>query len=179
MFFAPTDIDDVVSRRSKSKDGRMHSGENAIVTRDRIASEARTWVGTPFAHQGRLKGRAVDCVGLAICVAEDLGILDRDGVPILRTDHTDYGPEPASLLVHQMCIKRLIQKSPTAELMAGDVLTLRVPTVPCHVAIVTMRDVPYIVHAYSAGPERCVEHILNESWQRRIIGKFSFPGVVA
>ncbi len=123
-------------------------------------------------------GIGLDCVGLPICVAEDLGIRDRSGVPILRTDHVDYSAEPGSRLVHDICIARLDQKPSGAELEDGDVLTMRVPTLPCHAGIVVFRGrEPYIIHAYSAGPGKCVEHILNEAWCRRIIGKFSFPGV--
>lgn len=31
---------------------------------DRIVSVARTWIGTPWEHQGRMKGRGVDCANM-------------------------------------------------------------------------------------------------------------------
>jgi hypothetical protein len=34
-------------------------------------AQARTWIGTPFHHQGRLKGVGCDCLGLIVGVAED------------------------------------------------------------------------------------------------------------
>ena len=41
-----------------------------------IVAEARTWVGTPYHHQGRLRGSRVDCVGLILGVGRALSILD-------------------------------------------------------------------------------------------------------
>jgi hypothetical protein len=156
----------------------MSTGESTRIERARIVEIAREYLGTRFHHQGREKGVGIDCVGLPICVAERLEIKDRHGVPILRTDHLSYSPEPGSRLVHDICVRRLDQKAAGAALEDGDVLTMRVPTLPCHAAIVAFHGLdPYIIHAYSAGPEKCVEHILNEAWSRRIIGKFRFPGV--
>ena len=34
--------------------------------RDSIVAEARTWLDTPYLHQGRRKGHGVDCLGLVI-----------------------------------------------------------------------------------------------------------------
>lgn len=38
-----------------------------------IVTCARSWVGTPYHHQARLKGVGVDCAGLVIGVARELG----------------------------------------------------------------------------------------------------------
>ncbi len=35
-----------------------------------VVRTARTWLGTPYHHQGRLKGVGVDCAGLLIGVAQ-------------------------------------------------------------------------------------------------------------
>src|SRR5690606_11249105 len=41
-----------------------------------VVAEAREWVGTPYRHQGNVKGRAVDCVGLILGVGHAVGLLD-------------------------------------------------------------------------------------------------------
>jgi cell wall-associated NlpC family hydrolase len=41
-----------------------------------IVAAARSWLGTPWRHQGRLKGIAVDCGGLIIGVGRELRLLD-------------------------------------------------------------------------------------------------------
>lgn len=47
-----------------------------------IIAVSRTWIGTPFVHQGRVKGLGCDCVGIPLCVAEELGANDKDGQPM-------------------------------------------------------------------------------------------------
>lgn len=147
------------------------------ITRADIVRVARGYVGTPFAHQGRQRGRGVDCVGLVLCVAEDLGLKDKAGIPLKRADYYDYGPLPAERFVHDQAVRRLIAK-PLDSLADGDVVTMRVPHLPTHAAIICERKGElYMVHAYSGGPAKVVEHILSGPWYRRIVGVFSFPGV--
>jgi len=50
-------------------------GENGIVTRHDVVKEAREWLHTPYRHQHRAKGYGVDCVGLVIGVARNLGLV--------------------------------------------------------------------------------------------------------
>jgi cell wall-associated NlpC family hydrolase len=43
--------------------------------REQIVAEAKTWLGTPFHHQGRVKGAGVDCVMLLLEVYAATGII--------------------------------------------------------------------------------------------------------
>lgn len=167
-----------------------------MVTRRQIVDEARKWVGTPFRHQGRERGKAVDCVGLALCVGDDLILSDVQGMPFLRSDYLNYGPQPVGRFVHEECKRRLVNLAlldASGKLVAlpgqpmihgngphfldvGNLLTLRVPSVPCHVAIVSdILGGLGIIHAY-AGSDKVVEHVLNTKWLKRIEGVFQFPG---
>lgn len=142
-----------------------------------VISKAREYVGTPFQHLARVNGRGIDCVGLLLCVADDLGIKDTSGAPLLRGDYPDYSHQPVGTFVQDECRRRLTSKS-ISDLKPGDVVTLRVPTDPCHVAIISERGGHlYMVHAYSAGEQKCVEHVLSPQWRRRIVGVFSLPQV--
>lgn len=47
----------------------MHKTKNVI-------SEAMTWLGTPYHHQGRVKGVSVDCATLLCEVYEAVGLID-------------------------------------------------------------------------------------------------------
>lgn len=51
-----------------------------MITRNQIISQARTWIGTPFHHQNKLKNVGCDCVGLIIEVANELNIGDFTGL---------------------------------------------------------------------------------------------------
>jgi cell wall-associated NlpC family hydrolase len=141
-----------------------------------VVRRARVYLGTPFLHQGRVLGRGVDCVGLILSVAEDLQLVDRAGRPFKRSDYHNYGRQPLERFVHDECLARL-EKRPLAELKDGDVVSMRVPHLPTHTAIVALRDgVEHVIHAYE-GSSGVVEHILSLPWRRRIVGAFCFPGV--
>jgi len=148
-----------------------------------ISNKAHEYLGTPFSHLGRLKGIALDCLGLLLCVAEDLGALDVHGVPILRGDGGNYSPQPIDGKVHAECSRRLVHKS-LDTMQEGDIITIRMPSIACHVAIVTERlGELYMIHAYQGFatreyPEgRCTKHILSDTWRERIEGVFELPGV--
>jgi hypothetical protein len=170
-----------------------------MITRQQIVNEARKWVGTPFQHQGRTRGKAVDCVGLVLSVADNLTLSDVQGMPFLRSDYLNYGPQPVGRFVHTECVRRLrtlalvdaqgnlvmlpgsgpaIHAGGRRQILnPGDILTLRAPTVPCHVAIITdLMGGLGIIHAYSP-VAKCVEHTLSTKWLKRIEGVFEFPGV--
>lgn len=57
-----------------------------MINPQHIVDEARSWVGTPFRHQARIKGLGVDCVGLLVGVGEVLGLE--------VYDQTGYGRQP-------------------------------------------------------------------------------------
>lgn len=48
------------------------------IDRVEIVAMARSWLGTPWIHQGRLKSVGVDCGGLIIGVGKETGLLDFD-----------------------------------------------------------------------------------------------------
>ena len=41
-----------------------------------VVAEVRSWIGTPYVPQASLKGVGSDCVGLAIGVGKELGLID-------------------------------------------------------------------------------------------------------
>jgi len=150
-----------------------------------VIAAARKYLGTPIRHQGR--SDAFDCVGLVLAVAEDLALVDVQGLPILRAQYANYPSQPVNGFVHEECSRRLeVRMIPTMrdslakvrqELEPGDVVTIRLPSVPCHTAIVSeVHREPGIIHAYST-VGRVVEHRLDNQWIHRIAGVFAFPGL--
>lgn len=147
-------------------------------TRAEVIVQARLYIDTPFIHQARVMGKkgGIDCVGLVLCVADDLGVADINGRPFKRFDYKDYSAQPVGKFVHEEMRRRMAIK-PLRDLQAGDIVTMKIPTDPCHAAIITEQDgVLHVVHAYQ-GYEKCREHILNHQWRNRIVGVFSFPQV--
>jgi hypothetical protein len=143
-----------------------------------------------FRHQGRGRpggGRSaeIDCAGLLVCVGEDLGLVDMFGIPILRTDYMDIGPQPHQELIHEGCRARLLQRAEGEAPKPGDVLGLRAPNSISHCGIVSdfpQGDglgliFPYPVRLRSSIQGRIVEVRLDERWRSRIAGVFIYPGV--
>lgn len=137
------------------------------ITRSDIVNEARTWLGTRFHHQGRLKGVGVDCVGLPICVGNTLGLHE-------PFDYDGYGrqPEPRVILSH---LRRMGIRIPISEMLPGDVLLMcfEDTLLPTHLAIVTDRG---IIHSYVVA-RRCVEHALTDEWRARIHSAWRWRGI--
>ncbi len=132
-----------------------------------IVAEARTWLGTRFHHQGRLKGVGVDCAGLVAGVAESLGL------PV--QDRTDYTRQPDGQMLEETCDQQL-DRIPVADIQPGDVLLMRFDEEPQHLAIVGDYALGglSIIHAY-AQARRVVETRLDDGWLSRVVVAYRFP----
>jgi cell wall-associated NlpC family hydrolase len=136
------------------------------MTADDIINIARSQIGTPFAHQGRIPGRALDCAGLAAYVAGQLGVEFNEWPGYGRTPHKGL---LKSVLDGQPCLSRVSNRMP------GDILLMRFAREPQHVAICAG---PSIIHSYEAVGQVC-EHDLTPEWQKRIVAVYRFNGVEA
>lgn len=135
------------------------------ITREKIVAEARTWLGCPFHHQGRVKGAGVDCAGVVIGTADALGLLtDFEDKPYARSPSADQ---------LRTTLKNYMDEIPVNEAKSGDVLLFAFDREPQHVGFMT--DIG-ILHAY-AQVRKCVEHSLDETWVKRIRGAYRFKGV--
>lgn len=131
-----------------------------------VIGVARTYVGTPFVHQGRAPGHGLDCIGVIVCVGRTLGLFDYD-----QTDYPRLPVGDMTLLPH--IARAGFTAVAPSQARPGDVLLMRVLREPQHVALLTDRGV---LHAWlQAGA--VVEHRLEPFWRGRIVGAFSFPGV--
>jgi len=135
-----------------------------MIDKDHIIAHARETLGTPYQHQGRINGMALDCIGVAIYVAQKLG-LDYLDLPA-------YGASPHKGLLEQMmdaqpCLVRVYEMQP------GDVLQMRFAKEPQHVAIWTGET---IIHC-SRDTGRVVECRLDDETRQKITKIYRFKGV--
>lgn len=133
------------------------TGEQAVAT-------ARSWLETPWHHQGRLKGVGVDCIGLVVGVADALGLAAAVTGP--------YGRRPDDRLLKRGL--RLHMRR-VRVIMPGDVLLFEVDGAPQHVGIAS--ELPDggsgVIHAH-AQSRKVVEHRLGH-WESRIVGVYRWP----
>lgn len=138
-----------------------------------LMAQARSYIGTRFAHQGRSKVTGVDCLGLLLCVAQDAGLKLRQQEVALY-DRTDYGAFPDAQMLRQQLETAL---EPTQEMSVGDIVLLRIDGRPQHLALIS--DYPVegafgMIHAY-APMRKVVEHRMDEVWVQRIEQVFRIP----
>jgi cell wall-associated NlpC family hydrolase len=100
--------------------------------RTRIVLEARSWIGTPFVHQGAVKGVGVDCLQLVIGVGKNVGVLPAD-----FEGPTSY---PRGWFLRSSRYLDDLQpylEPVVGEPQPGDVALFRIGRAPAHSAIVT------------------------------------------
>lgn len=137
-------------------------------TQSSIVWAARAWIDTPYAHQGRVKGVGVDCVGLLIGVAKDLGKIAPDW------DVTGYArvPDGVELMHH---LEERFDTIAFDDMRPGDFVCIAFAAAPQHVGVVG--DYAHggfsFIHAASKF-KRVVEHRLLFSRQMRFVSAFRF-----
>jgi len=124
------------------------------VIQEKIISKAREYIGTPFHHQARVKGVGIDCAGLLICVARELGLQ--------HYDVQGYSKVPSGSAFERHLAANLDEIS---AIEPGCILLMAFDSDPQHVAICTSET--SIVHAYFE-VRKCVEHDLDAAWRSRI-----------
>lgn len=133
-----------------------------------VVTVARSYLGVPWHHMGRSRV-GIDCAGLLICVARDLGIVAPDfDVPNyrIRTDGT----------LLKVCDLYL---EPIAQLEVGCVAVIAVERHPQHLGIVGdyRHGGHSLIHACnsrSLNPARVIEHRLMFSRVTRLVGAYRF-----
>lgn len=141
-----------------------------MTTRADVVAEARTWLQTPWVHQHRTKGLAVDCAGLIIGVARQLALVAPD------FDVNGYARQAdGSLLEH---CDRFMQRIHRQTMRPGDVLVLAVESDPQHMGI--LGDYRHgglsLIHAASAAG-RVVETRLMFARNLQYVAAYALPGV--
>lgn len=137
-----------------------------MTTRAQVIDAARSYLNVRFHHQGRTRA-GLDCVGLVIRVAHDLGLT--------TFDVSGYGRYPQADLLRRHLAE---QCTPVDVVQPGDVVLMRFETDPQHVALVG--DYRYgglsLIHAF-APSRKVVEHQCDSLWRGRLLGAYSLPGV--
>lgn len=134
------------------------TGDVMTATPADLIAAARSYVGSPFHHGGRLPGVGLDCIGVIVCAASACGLL--------HCDVEAYPLRPNGQL--RMSLDAQLVGVPSA--LAGDVLLMSFSEEPHHVALFTG---PTIIHAYIT-VKRCVEQPMAELWEKRVRGVYRF-----
>jgi hypothetical protein len=137
-----------------------------------VVTAARALLGTPFQHQCRSPGVALDCAGVVICTARAVGAVAPE------FDVTGYRRLPDGVSLRAYCDAHL--RAVAAPRVGGVVLVSMGPGRPHHLGIV----VPYahgnalaMVHAESQRHRSVIETRLMFGATMRLQGAYVIPGV--
>lgn len=139
------------------------------VSRDALVAEARSWIGTPYRHQGSIKGVGCDCLGLVRGVWRAV-LGDEPEAPGAYAPGWAEASDGERLLdaVQRHCARR-------EAIAPGDLLLFRwragLPAKHIGIATTGLR----FVHAQDGA---CIcEVALTPWWRRRLAAVFALPGV--
>lgn len=133
---------------------------------DDIVRVAKSYVGTPFHHQGRLPHVGLDCGGLLVAIARELKL------PVAY-DQPNYRMLPDGTFMQR--IAENLDSIPREEVLAGDVgcFWFADPRYVHHCGVFT--DVG-LVHTYTAAG-KVVEHAFDFEWENRLDSCWRFRGL--
>jgi NlpC/P60 family putative phage cell wall peptidase len=137
------------------------------VTREQIVAAAREWLGTPFRHQGRLKGVGVDCAGVLEGVATQLGLVPEY---LAAPARAEYARQPDGTL--NALLDKYLVRVPLTQREPGDVALVAWSRLPQHVGIFTSTGT--LLHAYESA-HKVVEVTWAGGLQRMTRACYRFP----
>ena len=138
-----------------------------------IIASARSYIGTRFMHQGRLKKTAkhkggVDCLGLLAGVARECGLRSKTGELLADVDEFNYPHYPDTTRLRAMLSTHLHEVA-GGSFRAADIALFERDGRAQHMGILSENG--SLIHAYA--PARCVvEHALDEYWRKKLVAVY-------
>ena len=148
--------------------------------REDFIAEVRSWIDTPYGHQGRQKGLWADCVCVPLVSAVNVGLLP-DGFDFLH-----YGTLPNPAVMEKM-LDMWCKRIPKGEERPGDIGWMKDPVyggAPRHLFVIVAPGV--IVHSHSGAAKRnkmfaeggrCVEMRLTRQYTSKVVRYYRYPGL--
>lgn len=139
----------------------------------RAEAIARDWLGTPYLHQGSVRGVGTDCLGLLRGIWRTLYGTEPEAVPPYTPDWSE--PQRAEVL-WAAAVRHLVALPGCVPQAPGEVLLFRMRdgAVAKHLGITARIGAgASFIHAYTG--HGVIESPLSRPWQRRIVARFNFP----
>ena len=102
-----------------------------------IVKTAREYIGTKWVHQGRLKGKSIDCLGLLVCIAREFGAK-------VKKDRTDYDNRKIDTGAMREILRYYMKEITFRECGPGDIILFRMNGSPQHLGLKTDKG---MIHA--------------------------------
>ncbi len=137
-----------------------------MISRTAIISEAQSWKGIKWRHQGRTR-EGVDCVGLIVVVGHALGLS--------KYDYGEYGRDPdGSFIEHFDAVAESVSRG---DKQPGDIAIFTDAKFPGHVGWFSMnRGNLTVIHSH-ASRRKVVEEVFDFELKDKLIDVYRFAGV--
>jgi hypothetical protein len=136
-----------------------------MITTDDVVAAARSYIGTPWVHRGRDR-EGMDCAGLLIAVARDLGLNYPGKLFYERLPDVAF----ARALLEEFT-------EPEQEVKPGCIVLLTMARRPQHMGFIgDYKQEQSLIHSYMTVNRVC-EHRIDEKWRRRIVYARRIKGV--
>jgi cell wall-associated NlpC family hydrolase len=132
--------------------------------RAKFITAVRSYIDTPFHHQGRLPQVGLDCAGVIVCAARECGIA--------IDDQQGYARTPANGMLEQAVIAHC-DRIQLVEVVSGDIMLFRFLKEPQHLAVF---DSGMLIHAYSS-VGKVVRNGFDEAWSKRLVSIHRLKGI--
>lgn len=131
-----------------------------MIEREKIVEQARSWIGTKFRYQGRIKKNknnrgGVDCLGFIVGVADEIGFV-YNNKPLSFYDNIVYSKKPDYELLKQKFSQYFHEKN-IKNIEVGDIILQKLSKNQYHIMIFTGNS---FIHS-SATTFSVVEHTAN------------------
>ena len=155
-----------------------------MTIKQKFVDEARSWIGTKFHHQGRLKKSArhdggCDCIGLIVGCMRDLKIpskivVNGENKLLCDFDQGGYAKIPDGEMLFK-ALKNCMDEVDLGSAKIGDIALFKFEHMPQHVAIISDYDEQNLglIHCYMQSG-RVIEHMFDDGWKDRLVNVFRF-----
>jgi len=130
------------------------------ITGDMVVAKAREYIGTPWHHAARCKGVGIDCIGLFVCVGQELGLQIIDVVNYSMGSQLNRMLDELDPYVIDVDLK---------DVRTGDLMVFSGKMMPNHCGIYSGEDT--LIHAWRT-VGKVVEMPLDEYWMNNLFGVF-------
>jgi cell wall-associated NlpC family hydrolase len=131
-------------------------------TPQEFIDQVRTYIDVPFFHTGRDRN-GLDCVGLFIAAAHDLGMFVYDDRNYTRDIDAEY------LKRHLLVVCNWIE---VGDEKPGDLLLFEVMKNPQHVGVLTANRTMIHTYEWPGGGGKVTETVYDKHWKKRLRGAF-------
>jgi cell wall-associated NlpC family hydrolase len=144
------------------------TNKEELILRQQIVDEAKTWLGTKWHHEARIKGAGVDCGLYLLETYKNVGLVEDIKVDHYPKDFMFHRNEEFFIELIQLFSHEILEPP----YLPGDVIIFRFGRIFSHAAIIL--DWPNIIHSDAKARCVCIEDVEKSRWSNKLKKVFRY-----